>query len=87
MNDDYNLQRFIDAQDAIYDDVLATLRRGGMCSPHMDFIFPRLGSKSCDLSSKHFALTSLDEARAYLAVPVLGGRYPNVSAHFSICRN
>jgi len=91
MNNDYNLQRFIDGQDPVYDDALSILRRGGMCSPYMDFIFPRLGGNSIDLTSKPFAITSLDEARAYLAVPVLGGRYrecigalqhlPQLSAH------
>ena len=91
MNDQYNLQRFIDAQDPVYEEALSILRRGMMCHPHMDFIFPRFGSKGSDPASEPFAITSLDEARAYLAVPVLGGRYrecttalqhlPELSAH------
>jgi uncharacterized protein (DUF1810 family) len=75
MTDEYNLQRFIDAQDEVYDDAITVLRRGMMCSPYMDFIFPRLRTSSADPASEPFAIASLDEASAYLAFPLLGGRY------------
>jgi len=69
MSDDYDLQRFLAAQQSIYDEALGLLRGGGMCSAYMDFIFPRL------LDGDRYAIRSLDEARAYLAFPVLGLRY------------
>src|SRR5690606_29958058 len=74
MRDEYNLRRFIRAQDLVYHDVLEILRRGMMCTPYMDFIFPRLPSGSAT-RSQPFAIGSLDEASAYLLSPILGGRY------------
>lgn len=75
MNNEYNLQRFVEAQNAVYDDAIAILRRGMMCSPYMDFIFPRLRTSTADPATERFAVGSIDEASAYLALPVLGGRY------------
>jgi uncharacterized protein (DUF1810 family) len=75
MKDEFNLQRFIDAQSPVYEDALSILRRGTMCGPYMDFIFPRLGAMGSGLGSEAYAIGSLDEARAYLAVPTLGRRY------------
>ncbi len=75
MANEPDLQRFIDAQDAVYDDAIAVLRRGMMCSPYMDFIFPRLRTSGADPADEPFAVGSIDEASAYLASPVLGGRY------------
>ncbi|WP_129793914.1 DUF1810 domain-containing protein [Sphingosinicella sp. CPCC 101087] len=72
MTDEYDLQRFLDAQEDVYEDALAMLRRGAMCTPYMDFIFPRMTGE--DLASR-FAIVSLDEARALLAFPLLGNRY------------
>jgi uncharacterized protein (DUF1810 family) len=69
MADDYDLQRFLTAQDDVYDEALAILRGGAMCSTVIDFIFPRL------LDGDRYGIASLDEARAYLAFPVLGLRY------------
>lgn len=69
MTDDYDLQRFLSAQDSVYDEALTVLRGGAMCSTFMDFIFPRL------LDGDRYGIASLDEARAYLAFPVLGLRY------------
>ncbi|MBJ7498736.1 MAG: DUF1810 family protein [Sphingopyxis sp.] len=73
MVDEYNLERFIAAQADAYDDAIDILRRGAMCTPYMDFIFPRLGADAGDGSI--YALSSLDEARAYLDFPLLGNRY------------
>lgn len=75
MKDEYNLQRFISAQDALYDDAIEVLRRGAMCTPYMEVIFPRLASESSSLVAQTYAITSIDEARAYLSSQILGGRY------------
>ena len=74
MNDDYDLQRFLAAQEPVYDQALALLRQGSMCSRYMEFIFPRLAGRRPD-DTDRYAIASLDEARAYLAFPLLGGRY------------
>lgn len=75
MNDEYNLQRFIRAQDPVYDDAIGILRRGMMCTPYMEFIFPRLASSGRDDALEPYAIRSLDEANAYISSPLLGGRY------------
>lgn len=73
MIDEYHLDRFVAAQADTYDDALDILRRGAMCTPYMDFIFPRLAP--ADDAAGAFALPSLDAAAAYLAFPLLGNRY------------
>ena len=75
MNDEYNLQRFIRAQDPVYDDAIGILRRGMMCTPYMEFMFPRLASSGPDDALEPYAIRSLDEANAYISSPLLGGRY------------
>ncbi|MEG8016025.1 DUF1810 family protein [Sphingomonas sp. 22R3R2A-7] len=75
MNDEYDLQRFVAAQDPVYVDALDILRKGMMCSPYIDFIFPRFEDDLDVPAGGSFVIRSLDEARAYLAYPVLGNRY------------
>jgi uncharacterized protein (DUF1810 family) len=75
MNDEYDLQRFVRAQDPVYEDAIGILRQGMMCTPYMEFIFPRLVSRGSDAAPEPYAIRSLDEARAYLSSPLLGGRY------------
>lgn len=73
MIDEYNLQRFVAAQAEVYDDALDILRRGTMCTPYMDCIFPRLESEVDGPNA--LAISELDEARAYLAFTPIGNRY------------
>lgn len=75
MDDEYNLLRFVRAQDPVYEDAIRILRRGMMCTPYVEFIFPRLASRRSDAGPEPYAIRSLDEANAYLASPLLGGRY------------
>lgn len=75
MNDEYDLQRFVGAQDPVYEDAIAILRRGMMCTPYMEFMFPRLASNPGDATPEPYAIKSLDEANAYISSPLLGGRY------------
>jgi uncharacterized protein (DUF1810 family) len=76
MTGEYNLQRFITAQDLVYEGVIGTLRRGAMCTTYMEVIFPRLVVCGGDgLAPETYAISSLDEARAYLSSRLLGGRY------------
>ena len=75
MNDEYNLHRFVAAQEPVYEDAIGILRRGMMCTPYMEFIFPRLASNVSDDALEPYAIKSLDEANAYISTPLLGGRY------------
>jgi uncharacterized protein (DUF1810 family) len=68
------LERFVAAQAPVYDDVVAELRRGRKTSHWMWFIFPQLTGLGRSETSRFYAIRSLDEARAYLAHPVLGVR-------------
>jgi uncharacterized protein (DUF1810 family) len=74
--DPYDLQRFVAAQDAggTYDRAVAELRGGRKASHWMWFIFPQIAGLGYSPASRAYAITSLEEARAYLAHPVLGPR-------------
>jgi len=74
MRDAFHLQRFIDAQQPVYAAVCAELRAGQKRSHWMWFIFPQLAGLGHSAIARRFAIVSLDEARAYLAHPVLGAR-------------
>ena len=70
----YDLDRFVTAQDREYETVLGELRRGRKSTHWIWFIFPQIAGLGHSAMSQHFAIGSLDEARAYLAHPVLGAR-------------
>ncbi len=74
MTDDYQLQRFIDAQSGIYEGAIQALHRRVLDPAWMAFVFPRFVNCYHDPSTQAFAIQSLDEARAYLAHPILGPR-------------
>jgi uncharacterized protein (DUF1810 family) len=76
MGDPYNLKRFVAAQDAggTYQQAVAELRRGRKTSHWMWFVFPQIAGLGYSPTSRMFAISSLEEARAYLAHPVLGPR-------------
>ena len=74
MNDDFNLQRFIDAQNGIYETALAELTGGSKRNHWMWYIFPQLRGLGLSPTAQFYGIASLDEARAYLAHPVLGPR-------------
>jgi uncharacterized protein (DUF1810 family) len=75
-DDPYELQRFVDAQDdgGTHDAAVAELRRGRKTSHWMWFVFPQIAGLGHSPMARRFAITGIDEARAYLAHPVLGAR-------------
>lgn len=73
-DDLFRLQRFVQAQDPVFDRVQAELRNGHKRSHWMWFIFPQYAGLGHSDMSRHFAISSLDEAAAYLRHPVLGPR-------------
>ena len=75
MTDDlFSLQRFVDAQKNIYSAVCSELQSGMKRSHWMWFIFPQIAGLGSSPTAQHFAISSLDEAKAYLRHPVLGPR-------------
>ena len=75
MADPYQLDRFMVAQDeGSYRAALAELRAGRKTSHWMWFIFPQVAGLGRSAAAQHFAISSLDEAQAYLRHPVLGPR-------------
>jgi uncharacterized protein (DUF1810 family) len=76
VSDPFHLSRFVDAQDAggIYESALAELRAGRKRSHWMWFVFPQVAGLGRSSTAQHFAVSGLDEARAYLDHPVLGPR-------------
>jgi uncharacterized protein (DUF1810 family) len=70
----YDLDRFLLAQSDVYDGVLVELRRGRKTSHWMWFVFPQMAGLGHSSTARRFAISSLDEAREYLAHPILGSR-------------
>ena len=74
MEDAYDLRRFVEAQDGIHGRALAELRAGEKRSHWMWFVFPQIAGLGSSAMARRYALASPDEARAYLAHPLLGDR-------------
>ena len=76
VDDPYDLGRFVTAQDSggAYERAVAELRRGAKVSHWMWFVFPQIAGFGHSATARHSAISSIAEARAYLAHPVLGPR-------------
>jgi uncharacterized protein (DUF1810 family) len=74
VNDPYDLRRFVDAQDAVFEQVCAELRGGRKRGHWMWFIFPQIEGLGHSAMTRKFAISSREEAEAYLKHPVLGPR-------------
>ena len=79
MVDEYNLHRFLDAQEGVYGAVLNELRAGRKSSHWIWFIFPQITGLGHSGTAQQFAITSLDEAKAYLQHPVLPAIFTKTS--------
>ena len=75
-----DLSRFVVAQRGTYDQALAEVRSGRKTSHWMWFVFPQLRGLGSSETSRHFGIADLDEARAYVADPVLGPRLREIAA-------
>ena len=73
--DPHKLARFVEAQQGRYDQALRELRRARKTGHWIWFIFPQLKGLGSSPTSRFYAIASLDEARAYLAHPLLGPRF------------
>ena len=74
MPNQFNLDRFVEAQDPIYNRVLSELRRGQKRSHWMWFIFPQIRGLGHSKLAMQFSILNQEEARAYLRHPILGPR-------------
>jgi uncharacterized protein (DUF1810 family) len=72
--DPYQLSRFIQAQENDYERALSELRSGRKRSHWIWYIFPQLDGLAFSSTSKHYAIKSIGEAKAYLEHPILGPR-------------
>lgn len=76
----FDLARYVEAQAGIYPGILEELRGGRKDNHWIWFIFPQIAGLGRSWISQHFSIASLDEARAYLADPVLGERLRECAA-------
>src|SRR4051812_11031525 len=73
-NDPYNLDRFVQAQQEDYEQALSEIRGGRKRSHWIWYIFPQIDGLAFSSTSKFYAIKSIEEAKAYLAHPILGPR-------------
>jgi uncharacterized protein (DUF1810 family) len=74
VSDSFDLQRFVDAQAGTYEQALAELRAGAKRGHWMWFVLPQVAGLGRSAMAQRYAISGLDEARAYLAHPLLGPR-------------
>ncbi len=74
MDDQFNLQRFVEAQEDMFGIALGELEAGRKQSHWMWFIFPQLKELGQSATAKYFGIASIDEASAFLAHPLLSSR-------------
>jgi uncharacterized protein (DUF1810 family) len=73
-DDPFDLERFVDAQAPVIDRVRDELRVGRKTSHWMWFVFPQIAGLGFSAMAQRYAIRSPDEAKAYLAHPILGPR-------------
>lgn len=74
-DDPFDLARFVNAQAGSYAQALAEIRRGTKRSHWMWYVFPQLAGLGHSATAQRYAIESREEAKAYLAHSILGGRY------------
>lgn len=74
LSDPYDLQRFLEAQEASYRQALAELHAGRKRTHWIWYILPQIEGLGSSAMSRRYAISSLAEARAYLEHPILGAR-------------
>jgi uncharacterized protein (DUF1810 family) len=82
---DFDLQRFVEAQERVYDQALTELRNGRKESHWMWFVFPQLAGLGRSSTAQFYGIVSADEARAFLAHSVLGARL--IECTQAVCRH
>jgi uncharacterized protein (DUF1810 family) len=70
----FDLNRFVTAQESCYDTVISELKAGDKRSHWMWFVFPQIAGLGTSVTARRYAITSMAEAKAYLSHPLLGSR-------------
>ena len=78
-SDPYNLQRFVSAQEGVYQNALAEIQGGRKTSHWMWFVFPQASGLGRSSTSQRYAIGSRDEAACYLQHPILGPRLVEIT--------
>lgn len=73
-NTDFNLERFLSAQQYSYDMALQEIRAGHKRTHWIWYVFPQLLGLGCSINSRYYGIRGRDEALAYLRHPLLGAR-------------
>ena len=76
---DHSLERFVDAQERMYDIALAEVKSGKKLSHWIWYIFPQLKGLGESNNSRYYGIDDMDEARAYLNHPILGARLREIT--------
>ena len=79
MKDQFDLERFVNAQNPVFEEVRTELRRGRKEGHWMWFIFPQLRGLGHSAMANRYAISSRSEAEAYLKNPILGSRLRHVT--------
>ena len=79
---DYKLQRFLDAQQGVYNQALAEVKNGKKYSHWIWYIFPQLKGLGMSYNSQYYGICGKEEAEAYLAHPILGVRLREITTVF-----
>ena len=79
MPDDYNLNRFLEAQESTYQTALSEITNGKKRSHWMWYIFPQVAGLGFSETSQYYGIKTIAEAKAYLNHPVLGKRLIEIS--------
>ena len=79
MCDTYNLERFVEAQKSEYDVALREIREGCKRSHWIWFVFPQMASLGFSYNARFYGISCIDEARSYLAHPILGKRLRQIT--------
>lgn len=77
--DPFDLQRFLSAQAANFDDALAEMTAGRKRTHWMWYVFPQIAGLGTSAMAQRYAIRSIEEAKAYLAHPILGPRLHSVT--------
>ena len=79
---DHSLERFVEAQERMYEVALTEVKSGKKLSHWIWYIFPQLKGLGTSESSQYYGINDIEEARAYLNHPILGARLREITSAF-----
>ena len=79
---DHSLERFVEAQERMYEVALTEVKSGKKLSHWIWYIFPQLKGLGTSESSQYYGINDIEEARAYLQHPILGARLRDITTIF-----